>query len=253
MLAWRLNEMGQLSQEMLEGGDTPDPVLEQIGEAYTAMQEYEATVPAEDGIESTRFIVRIFKELVTGNKQWVNTYELVSAALTAVSAVLPVLGALIQFERAIHYDFVQFDRATVSTWTPDSKPYNPLVFKTLALADVAGTRVTGGGLKEPLKVVMWADKAVPVGRNGRNFYRGALLESDVMSAGGDPDLEQAGYIDFFSGQRELYLTPFLQGGDAAVKLAMIGPDTIVRTLTSISPRGVTIASNNHKWFNRTGK
>lgn len=230
---------------------TPNPILEQIGSGYEQALLNPSASSLEEGVSSTRFIIRVFKELIGGSQQWANTYELVADALTTVASVIPALAAIAAFERAIHYNFVQFDRATISTWTPDSKPYNPLTFLTVPFADVSGERVPTGD-KQPLKMVLWAEKVAGVGRNGKCFYRGCLLESDVTSPAGDPDAEnRETFFSFFSGKREQYLPPFLTGGASAVKLALIGPPTIVRTVNSIGPRGVTIVSDDHKWFNRS--
>lgn len=125
------------------------------------------------------FTVRVYKVYV--GFAWANTYE-VQATVdipnpeTAVSAVIDRIVAL---ERAIHLDGVIIDRAIISSYVPDSVPYNPDTFASFPYS--LNSQRPANAPVMPLEACLFVRRDVAVGRDGRILYRGCLTEEDVVS------------------------------------------------------------------------
>jgi hypothetical protein len=78
---------------------------------------------------------------------------------------------------------------TISTYVPDSEPYNPNSFVTINLNLRGQTAFSADVL--PLNVCVFARRNVLVGRSGKAFYRGYLSEPDVSWGGDRFEISQA--------------------------------------------------------------
>lgn len=137
-------------------------------------------MPLLDPLLNEVYSVRIFKSYQGFN--WVNTYELRCADSAATYGDLQTAAlALATRERSFHFNWVQFDKLTISTYVPDGQPYDPNTFTTVTL-EVSGLRgYSGEGL--PLDICVYVKRNVLSGRNGKHFYRGCLEEADVTFGG----------------------------------------------------------------------
>jgi hypothetical protein len=127
------------------------------------------------------YTVRVFKSLLAQpDVRWANTYEIEYAGEMDYNAAEGISAALIAAEQELHIDVVKFDRCTVSTWLPDSAPYDPAALHTFTPSgDVVGANAIIGDV-EVLDTVLWVKRIADNGRNGRLFYRGVLTAADTQ-------------------------------------------------------------------------
>lgn len=200
-----------------------------------------------------RFIFRITKfHNANPDRKWANTYEFVAAGSGAETNLLALGTTLVQFESAIHYGAILFDRLLISTWEEDSHPYDPNTLIASPLT-AAGSLTSLGTQVEPINFCFDVRRFCPSGRYGHIFYRGALAESDVEAPSGRAQLADRaamqGRIDDAISSSGLDAYIGVGGGDFA--LSLISKDgTSARTVLSLQAAGVSVVPYNHKWFNR---
>jgi len=208
-----------------------------------------------DFVASDLFILRIVKYLATNpDNKWVNSYEFTALADGTTTELLALAGDFVQFEAAIHDDGVKFDRAIVSTWAPDSVPYDPTAFLTVPLtqvgliSDITNENVALG--------MAFRVKRNPVsGRFGNLFYRGVLHENQVSAPAGVPILSDAASMTTLvdgaiaSSEIDAYMGALPDGPFALSMIDAAG--TIIRRVTSLVVGGVSLIKQDHQWFNRT--
>lgn len=130
------------------------------------------------------FLFRVFKyNTYNPSIRWGNTYEATANRSGVLDDLLSLLDAIKQFEVSIHMNATVFAYGTVSTWEPDSHPYDPEAFVSVPFPDTQGGR-SGEGDLEADEVCWWADRHVETGRRGKLFYRGALGENEVQAPAG---------------------------------------------------------------------
>lgn len=204
--------------------------------------------------EGDLFTFRVVKHLSTNpDNKWANSYEFEALSEVAESELLGLGGILVNYEQSLHLGPVTFDRLLISTWAPDSVPYNPESFVSTSLT-AAGT---AGRTGDPLSL----DKAFSVtrqarsGRFGHLFYRGVLVEPDVEAPAGKSVLvDRSGYQDDLqtaistSGLEDYIGTSPV----AALHMVMVSRDgSQVRGVTGLFAQGVATVKTDHKWFNRS--
>jgi len=125
--------------------------------------------------------VRVYKTF--GGYVWANNYEVQATQdVSNTTILLPILAdRFVTLERALHSTAVTIDRVTISTYAPDSLPYNPDALATYAY-NVAGQRSVSGD-HVALEVCLFVRRITNFGRNGRILYRGCLFEADVGTFG----------------------------------------------------------------------
>jgi len=201
-----------------------------------------------------RFRITIVKyHEANPDRKWANNYEAV-ATNDGVTTDLTTLGlALVEYEKDLHYSYVVFDRLRISTWEPDSVPYDPSNFVSLPLS-ATGDR--SAEFTSPLAInICWNVTRVPLtGRFGHLFYRGCLAEEDVESPSGKATLASpvtmSGILQ--DAITDNSLGDYLGGGGTILDLSMINSDgTQIRPISNFNSRGVATVSFDHAWFNRT--
>lgn len=118
------------------------------------------------------FTVRIYKS--SAGQVWANTYEIQAiAGQTGTEALwTQAVDDLVRLEATLHFRAVNFDRVVVSTWVPDSRPYNPDNFTVFPVSRT-GLRTPNQGVL-PLTSALFVRRNAIVGRDGKLFYRGAV-------------------------------------------------------------------------------
>lgn len=141
-----------------------------------------AAISITDGDE---FLVTVHKSLVAApDRIWVNTYELRAFSDDADgTAWTPFCAAIVLYEQAIHLNTVSIDKVTVSTWQPDSNPYDPSKFFTLEF-NAVGTLTHSGTDVLSLEHTLNVTRQAHSGRNGKLMYRGCLTEGDIDTVAG---------------------------------------------------------------------
>ncbi len=131
------------------------------------------------------FTIRVYKEYA--GLEWANTYEFRAREDNPITytQLLNAANTIAATEAVFHLSYVNFTRIVVSTYVPDSEPYNPSAFLTFYPVGLTGGRTIVGGLSEamPLHVAVYARFNAVTGRSGRKFYRGVLTETDCAFSG----------------------------------------------------------------------
>jgi len=124
--------------------------------------------------------VRTYKQYLS--YLWANNYEVEATQdITNPSTSLEFLATrIVELERGLHLSGIVIDRVAISTYVPDSQPYNP---NTLAVFpfSVNATR-TGTGSALPLEMCLFVRRNVVFGRDGRILYRGCLTDTQVSTS-----------------------------------------------------------------------
>jgi hypothetical protein len=192
--------------------------------------------------------VRVFKQYV--GYAWANNYEV--EAIRDITNVAVSLEALITrivaLERPLHLQGVIIDRATVSTYVPDSLPYNPNTLATFPLSISATRQATGDVL--PLELCLFVRRNVVLGRDGRLLYRGCLTEND-MSATAFRPLLNSGAVGTLQSIINNWAATGL-GDDFRFVLASGVPlPTNVRAVTSLQvSEKIVVKKYNNRYFRR---
>lgn len=200
------------------------------------------------------FIVRVIKSLTTNpDNRWANSYEFRATEAGSETTLLALASALVNFEKALHLVTVNFEALVVSTWEPDSVPYDPAAFLSSTLSAV-GTRSNGSppiGLGQTFSVARDAAS----GRKGHLFYRGVLTESDVEAPAGKSVLtsrsDMQDEIDAALGASDMgdYIGASPSGG---LQLVLINADgDQIRPVIQLRAQGVSSVPEDHAWFNRS--
>lgn len=125
--------------------------------------------------------VRVYKYF--GGYLWANNYEV--QAVTNISdpatALQELSDRIVALERVLHLVNIVLDRVTISSYAPDSQPYNPDTLATYPYSLFGQRTYTGDVL--PLDACLFIRRNTNFGRDGRLFYRGCLSEADVATRG----------------------------------------------------------------------
>lgn len=187
------------------------------------------------------------------DRQWENNYELRCVANTNIAAVNTMALKIVAFEKAIHYDQVEFRAVRVSTWEEDSKPYDPSTFTSLPLTGL-GELDTATEDMAAINVCLNTVRVPLSGRYGHIYYRGALVESDIEAPAGKYILSTGAAIDtrFTTELGSSGVGDMFNDIDEFWEMVMINKTgTQIRKVVGFSPQGVAVVPFDHAWFNRT--
>lgn len=204
------------------------------------------------------FTIRIFKAWRSDaiERAWSNTYEIISGD-AGPTDLAGVANDIVEAERKLELTDVHFLQWTISTWGPDSKPYNPDTFITRGLT-VKGSRGNDNGINDTAldyNVCLQVKRNAATGRTGRLFFRGVLMEGDVMM-GGDGRFvlvqSQLGpigqaFTDYATG-----LAAYLgnESGETLGLVSKSGTTIHRRPILSMQLGGVVVNKHNHRYFDR---
>jgi hypothetical protein len=127
------------------------------------------------------FTVRIYKSF--GALFWANNYEFRATQDVpfAQTAIIDLVNRLVDLERPLYPSYIRLDRAVVSTYQPDSRPYNPDTFTTVPIS--ADGTATFASDAMPIEYCVFVRRVVASGRPGKLLYRGVLEENAVGTLG----------------------------------------------------------------------
>lgn len=199
------------------------------------------------------FTVRVIKHHdANPDRQWANSYEFRATVGGDTGDLLTLATSVVSFEQFMHRTFVVFDRVIVSTWEPDSVPYDPAAFLSSPLTAVGQIGV--GADACALNVAVNIARQAVTGRYGHLFYRGYLTEDQVSAPAGVPMLTNRALIQttideaLVTSNLEAYtgLTPTANFGMVLIDKT----GTQVRAVSQLRASGVTVLPVDHAWFNR---
>lgn len=205
------------------------------------------------------FIIRAYKSLGDPQRfRWANSWEVVALANGVVSDLDTLAMRIVSFETVLHAEAVIFDSYSVSTWTPDSAPYDPENLKVVPLELVTGARSVAAMVGLDLTLLL--KRHAESGRNGKIFTRGVLGEADVQREGAgwtltNPTSIQAEVSDAIVDSD---LGFHLLSGMASLKLAMIatydgGQNVSIRPMLDISASGAVTLQIKRPWYNQPNR
>lgn len=202
------------------------------------------------------FDIRVIKHHVNNpDNQWANSYEFKTGEAGGAAELLALGEALLQFEKEIHLETVAFDRYIISTWEPDSKPYDPETFVSIPASGL-GLKDADGQAPVDLETCWHVTRQAASGRFGHLFYRGVLVEADIEAPAGKSVLTTPATqaSDLATAIDDSLLSQYFgisaEGGFYLVMINFTG--TQVRPVTQLVSSGVAKVKADHKWFNRTG-
>jgi len=192
--------------------------------------------------------IRVFKQFA--GYAWANNYEV--EAIQDISNPAVSLEALVtrivNLERPLHVSSVIIDRVTVSTYVPDSLPYNPNTLATFPFSVFCTRQFTTEAL--PLEMCLFVRRNVVLGRDGRLLYRGCLSEGDVTERGLRPVLTDTA-ISTFQSIINSWASTGLGNEFRLVMASGVPTPTNVRTVTSLQvSEKVVIKKYNNRYFRR---
>lgn len=124
------------------------------------------------------FVIRSYK-VYEGNV-WANNYEVRVTTDSVTTAGLQQAAInIVNAERQFHLNWVNFWKHTISTYVPDSRPYDPTSFISVNTSLFGQRSDPGTGQTMPLVTCVFARFSSTTGRPGKRFYRGCLTEDDV--------------------------------------------------------------------------
>jgi hypothetical protein len=192
--------------------------------------------------------VRIYKQFA--GYLWANNYEV--AATTNVSdpvvALQELADRLVTLERNIHLRGVFIDRVTISSYAPDSQPYDPDTLATFPYT-LEGVR-NYNGEAVPLELCLFVRRNTNFGRDGRLLYRGCLSEGDITAPSFRSLLTSAARSSFQS-----ILDTWQQQGPGSVWVLVMAsgtpnPTSIRRVISLQASEKVVVKKFNNRYFRR---
>jgi len=127
------------------------------------------------------FTVRVYKAF--GALFWANNYEFRATqdVTFAQTVIFDLVNRLVDLERPLYPNYIRLDRAVVSTYQPDSRPYNPDTFTTVPINADGTATISGDAM--PIEYCVFVRRVVASGRPGKLLYRGVLDEGSVGTLG----------------------------------------------------------------------
>jgi hypothetical protein len=196
------------------------------------------------------FIVRVYKAF--GALQWANNYEFRATQDVTFpqTAIIDLVDRLVDLERPLYPSYIRLDRAVVSTYQPDSRPYNPDTFTTIPINSQGTASFSSDAM--PIEYCIFVRRVVASGRSGKLLYRGALQEADVGTLGLRAVLTSS-RVNQLQTQFSQWYASFLQS-QVPFELVMIGGDEninvrVVQGLTVVER--VVLKQFGNAYFDRT--
>lgn len=127
--------------------------------------------------------VNVMKHLISNPAvKWSNTYDFQVVDPTSGTLFTNMWTNCLAFEKLLTLGSTHFDEIRISTFLPDSKPYNPESFISYPVDQVGTAGAAGDPL--PLGVAWHIVRNTATGRPGKLFLRETHGEGSVNSSGG---------------------------------------------------------------------
>jgi len=181
---------------------------------------------------------------------WANNYEI--QATTNIddpeASLAQVANRIVLLEAALHISGVIIDRVVISSYAPDSLPYNPDALATYPYSVPASRQVSGDVL--PLEMCLFVRRNTTFGRDGRLLYRGCLSELDMSASGFRPLLTGSAVSSIQSTinnwQQQSIGSEFV----FVMASGVPNPTSIRRVLTFQVSEKIVVKKVNNRYFRR---
>lgn len=196
------------------------------------------------------FIFRVFGQWISNPaKQYANTWEAIALAAGGIGDLDRLCIHLSLFHQMISHSGSRIFKVTVSTWLPDSRPYDPLAFYTVPF-NAVGARVAGLGDLLPIETTARLYKSLLAGRNGKAYIRGALGETDTNATSGDPVFANSNFRNDVDAARtsSLLSTHFRNGSDPLQLATITRTGNSIRRIGNVGVEGISNVNTGHRYF-----
>lgn len=210
-------------------------------------------------LSSTHLEVRIFKYAIGDpTRRWSNSYEISSLgdAINSFALGRELIQNIAESEASFHNETVAFDHGILSTWLPDSHPYDPAAFVSQSLAGITGQlELPSAGTAQPRNMVLKVRRVADYGRQGKLSYRGVLNETDVTTSNALEPTLASGSLASYQTALDLHKAAILgaivdagmtNGYHAMIRLR--SGTVEARAVTDLEVDGVGFNKPNHKYY-----
>lgn len=196
-----------------------------------------------------RFLIRTFKYW-EGNydREWVNNYFIIAMVDATQAGLSSSAEAIMNFERNLMDTRVTTARTVISTYLPDSDPYDGNEFYTIPY-EGNGIRTPGllGDIL-PLTDVRFVRFAPALGRTSFLGYRASIYEGEVNAASGRREFDDVVVQNaLIAGLVDSHLSYILPGGDGVFQLC--SGSTSPRPIISVASGRPGYLPMKHKYYN----
>lgn len=204
-------------------------------------------------VAGTPFTLRIRSSLTSNRRvRWFNTWEARATQDGDLDVLLGLAATLVGFHYQMSFTYVTIDQVTISSWVPDSHPYNPLGFSTTVYNQV-GSKSMLGETAVALRQTLFVKRMVSTGLLGKLFLRGCLIQDDLAYGDGEWVLADTASVE--AGMNTIIassgMANYMLGlGSEQLALAMIGDDGETRFIQELAVGGTSDVKLNHKYFDR---
>lgn len=197
------------------------------------------------------FTVRVYKyHELNPRKRWVNSYEVRSNSTGGGNELLDLLASIMDFEARLHHENVIINYGTISTWAPDSKPYNGDEFIRRSLG-IHGYKSLQGTTEEALVHTLRVEYSPLGGFTGFRLYRGVLTRSDTTVYGGEILLTDSLLLQtqFNAALSTAGLNYMLENNTGDYAFVMVNANG-TRPITVATVAGITTKGLDNRYFDR---
>lgn len=184
--------------------------------------------------------------------RWQNTFEWYANEGAGQSDLVTSAAACTALVIAGMLNVYEVFEQRISTFAPDSHPYDPEAF--FVISDlVPGLRSFSSGERSSLELCLALSRDTLAGRLGKLYLRGWLLKSEVIGAGASWSLVDAGALQSIvdDGITAAGLDDMIgPTPDSPLSVRMISDTTAARRVDGFTVRGARNIKMNHKYFNR---
>ncbi|MQJ21673.1 hypothetical protein EI020_24005 [Escherichia coli] len=183
------------------------------------------------------YVVRSYKQFESNI--WANNYEIQVLDQNVTTAGLRQAALnIVNAERQFHYGYIEFFKHVISTYQPDSRPYDPLTFISEVTSFQGLRAFPGDGSELPLTACVFVRLTSVSGRPGKRFYRGCISEGDVTFGISGNALSSS-----FRNQVESALSPLVASVAPGIGLVLASgtpQPTSIRPVVGISVARFTV-------------
>lgn len=202
-----------------------------------------------DIVTGELFTARLYKRY--GSLTWANNYEFRAREDVpfAQTSLIDLTIALRNLEQPIYPSFIRLDRVVISTYEPDSLPYNPDSFVTIPINEAGGAGFSTNAM--PLEYCLFVRRVVPSGRPGKLLYRGVFEENTVTTIDLRPVVEVA-RLQTLQSHFSQWFAGFLTGPTPFEMVMVSGTESLnVRQVQGLSvSQSITLKQMSNAYFDR---
>lgn len=181
--------------------------------------------------------------------KWQQTLEWVAGTEGTITDIEELANDIQGFWSRMLIEEAEYFELRISTWLPDSHPYDPTAF--YVDGGVVQGEYTSIANAAPLDTCMLIRKQPISGRIGSLPMRGVIRQGDYTAlASGRSFIDLAAQeVRMEAAVADSGLGTHIGVEDATLALAMIGTTGLARVVTELSVQGVQLVKTKHKWFN----